>query len=314
MPYMIRYDLPPTEREPIRRTEPLAGQCQGNWQRPKQSSQDDWQPDDPTKPLQGIETIYVTMSTTDPQRHIRLSDVGNVIMACLAIAMLLTFVVMPDAPLYTTKTLTVPAILLPVRTITVSVPITATGVKTYPATSASGTLTITNGGSLTEYIQTGFLLTSTSGVEVATDQGVTVPAGNGESYGVTTVSAHSVVAGSSGNIPAYSINRTYGTDLFIKNLTAFMGGQDAYSVRFVTDQDKQTALSSASTQIDAQRPAVLLLKPCVETTSEQAKQVSVTLTCQPITYHAPAGMQVVSVRVQGMSVVLTYKTLLDAGT
>ncbi|HET8843005.1 MAG TPA: hypothetical protein VFN35_16195 [Ktedonobacteraceae bacterium] len=58
----------------------------------------------------------------------------------------------------------------------------------------------------------------------------------------------------------------------------------------------------------------MLLKPCTETTSDDGKQASATLTCQPITYHAPAGMQVTSVKVQGMDVVLTYKTLINADT
>ncbi len=211
MPYMLRYDLPPTERD--------------QQQEETHADQGGPVPSDRTKPPQPIKTIYVTMSTTDPQRHVRWQDIGNSIMACLAIALLLTFAFVPDAPAYTTKTLTVPAILLPVQTIAVSVPITATGVKSYSATNASGRLTITNGGSLTEYIQAGFLLTAGSGVEVATDQGVTVLAGNGESYGMATVAAHAVAAGSSGNIPAYGINRTYGTDVFIKNLSAFTGGK-----------------------------------------------------------------------------------------
>jgi hypothetical protein len=296
---MLRYDLPPTEQDQQTETHADKGGSAPSYR---------------TKPPQRIETIYVTMSTKDPERHIRPKDIGNYLMACLAVALLLTFVVAPDAPLYTTQTLMVPAILLPVQTITVSLPITATGIKSYPAKYASGTLTITNGDSLTEYIQAGFLLTTGSGVEVSTDQAVTVPAGNGESYGVSRVAAHAVLAGNGGNIPAYSINRTYGTDLFIKNLTAFTGGHDAYSVQYVTDQDRQTALASARAQADAKQPAGLLLKPCMETTSQQVSQVSVTLRCQPITYHVSAGMQIVSVRVKGMNVVLAYETLLGAGT
>ncbi|HET8843004.1 MAG TPA: hypothetical protein VFN35_16190 [Ktedonobacteraceae bacterium] len=215
MPYTLRYDVPPTGQETPMPSDDVIDQ----------------QPNDQTQPPQRIKTIYVTMSTKDPQRHIHWREVGNVVIACMAIAMLMALVVSPNAATYTTKTLVVPAILLPVRVITVSVPITPTGVKTYLAIQAQGTLTITNGGSLPQFIQAGFLLTSYSGVEVSTDYGVTVPEGNGESYGVATVSAHVVVAGSGGNIPAYSIKRTYGTDIFIKNLSAFTGGQDAYSVQ-----------------------------------------------------------------------------------
>lgn len=268
--------------------------------------------DEPTAPPKRRETIYVTMSNKDPRRRIHWRDGGNIVMACVAIAMLLPLVFSPEVPTYTTKMLTVPAILLPVQIITVSVSVIPTGVTTYPAKAASGVLTITNGGSLSQSIQAGFLLTSSSGVEVSTDYGVTVPAGNGESYGSATVSAHAVAAGSNGNIPAYSINRTYGTDIFVKNTSAFSGGQDSYSVQYMTDQDKQTALNSATSQVEAKQPLVLLLKPCTETTGVQNNTASATLTCQPITYHAPAHSKVMCVRVKGKSVVLTYKVRINA--
>jgi hypothetical protein len=80
-------------------------------------------------------------------------------------------------------------------------------------------------------------------------------------------------------IPAYGINRTIGTDLFIKNFSAFTGGQNAYSVQYVTEQDKQAALSSAKTQVEAKQPLVLLLKPCTETMSLLARSATATLTC-----------------------------------
>ncbi len=296
---MLRYDVPPTNQQSW---EPL-------------TDQDDQYAHEQTQPTK-IETIYVTMSTKDPQRHSRLRwrNLPSHMMAVVAIAMLLTFVVSPDSAMYTTKTLTVPAILLPLQTTTVNVPFKATGVKTYPAIQAHGTLTITNGGSLTQYIQAGFLLTSSSGIEVATNDAVTVPAGNGESDGVATVSASAVVAGSSGNISAYSINRTYGTDIFIKNLTTFTGGQDAYSVQYVTDQDKQTALTNAKVQVEAKQPLVLLLNPCAETTNIQKVTADATLSCQRITYHVPAGMKVTGVRVRGTNVVLTYQASINADT
>jgi len=268
----------------------------------------------PENPRGHIETVYVSMSVKDPQRHPPkwLRNFPSHIMAVLAIAMLLPMVVSPEV--YATRTLAVPAIMLPVRNITATVSVKATGVKTYPAQAANGSLTITNGGSLSQYIQGGFLLTSSGGVEVATDEAVTVPAGNGVSYGVATVGAHAVVAGRNGNIPAYSVDWTYGTDIFIKNLSAFYGGRDAYSVQYVTDQDKQTALASAKMQVETEQPLVLLLKPCTETTNVGDIQVSVTLTCQPITYHVPDGIHVLSVRIQGNSVLLTYKTPVAVGT
>lgn len=308
MPYSLRFAVPQMEPDRLLATGTATNQHQTNGQQTDQPLYG--QTPQPTQQ----ETIYVTMSTKDPERHIHLKDIGHVMMQCLAVVIVLVFALVPDAPRYTTKTLSVPAVFLPVQTITVSVPITATGVKTYPATQAQGVLTITNGGSLTESLQAGFLLTTSSGVEVATDQSVIIPPGNGASYGMATVSAHAVVAGSSGNIPADSIDRTYGTDIFIKNTSAFTGGTDASSVHYITNRDVQAALASAQVRIAAKKPLGLLLKPCAETTSQQTISVSVTLNCQPITYHAPAGMQIVGVRVQGTQVVLTYRAVMNADT
>lgn len=303
MPYSLRFAVPPMGQEQLLAAGMVSDQ-QGNGQQAEQTGQDDQR-----------EIVYVTMSKKDPEHHVRWNwpDIGHAMMQCLAVALLLVFVLVPDAPVYTVRTLSVPAILLPAQSITVSVPIAATGVKTYPATQAHGSLTISNGGSLTELLQAGFLLTTGSGVEVVTDQGVTIPPGNGQSYGVASVSAHAVEAGSSGNIPAWSVDKTYGTDVFVKNLSAFSGGKDAYSVRYETDQDRQTALASAKERIEAKQPLGLLLKPCVEHMSQQSSQVSITLRCQPVTYHVPAGMQIVGVRVQGTHVVLMYRAVRDVG-
>ncbi|GHO98496.1 hypothetical protein KSF_085440 [Reticulibacter mediterranei] len=205
-----------------------------------------------------------------------------------------------------------PAILLPVRTVTGSVPVKATGVKQYPAITASGTLTITNGGMLVQYLPAGFLLASNSGVEGATDESVTVPAGNGESYGTVTVSAYAMAAGRNGNIPAYSINRIYGTDIFVKNTRVFSGGRDASSITSAADSDKQTALMSARSQTTSQQPFGLHLKPWSEVTEVSDKQARAIPTCQPITDHIPTRAHVLSIRVRETRVVLTCRGLAGA--
>lgn len=307
MPYSLRFAVPPMGQEQLLAAGMVPGQ---------QTGQNSQQPGTPPPQPNQVETVYVTMSTTDPERHVRWNwrNMMDMVVRCLAVVLLLVFVLVPEMPVYTVRALVVPAVLLPVQTITVSVPIAATGVKSYPATQAHGSLTISNGGSLTESLQAGFLLTTSSGVEVATDQGVTIPPGNGQSYGVATVSAHAVMAGSSGNIPAGSVDRTYGMDIFIRNLSAFSGGADAYAVRYETNQDKQAALATASVQAEAKKPLELLLKPCSEITSQQSSQVSITLRCQPVTYRVPAGMQlqIVGVRVEGRKVVVRYRAVRDA--
>ena len=67
---------------------------------------------------------------------------------------------------------------------------------------------------------------------VVTDRAVFVPAGNANGYGYATVSAHALLSGKAGNIPAYTINQVEGSSVFIRNLTAFHGGRDSYSVKY----------------------------------------------------------------------------------
>src|ERR1700719_3011770 len=52
----------------------------------------------------------------------------------------------------------VPAALLPIKTFSASEPIIPTGIKTYPATTAHGTLTITNGSVISQVIPEGFTI------------------------------------------------------------------------------------------------------------------------------------------------------------
>ena len=67
----------------------------------------------------------------------------------------------------------VPAVPLAMRTFIAQVTIIRTGVKTYPATTAHGILTITNGSVISQTIPQGFRLGN-----VVTDLSVFVPAGS----------------------------------------------------------------------------------------------------------------------------------------
>src|SRR6266700_7051229 len=73
------------------------------------------------------------------------------------------------------KTLRVPAIFLPLKTFTATAPIIPTRVKTYPATSAHGMLTLTNGSVVSLELPKGLIFTSKDGIEVMTDTSVFVP-------------------------------------------------------------------------------------------------------------------------------------------
>jgi len=141
---------------------------------------------------------------------------------------------------------------------------------------------------------------SSSGVSVVTDTAVFVPAGSANGYGFATVSAHALISGKSGNIPAYAINRVEGSSVYIRNLAAFQGGRDAYSVKFVTAKDKQAALEKARQHLAVVSAG--LHYPCLERITGA---VRVTWLCQFLIYHIPEYMHVTGVRIQGKNLVLT---------
>ena len=126
-----------------------------------------------------------------------------------------------------------------------------------------------------------------------------VPAGSAGGYGYATVSAHALISGKTGNIPAYAINRVEGTSLYIRNLQPFTGGRDAYSVRIVTSLDRQHGLANARNFLLHRTMGKLLLNPCKEISQATRAAITVTWVCQFVTYSLPAYMHVTSVRVAG---------------
>lgn len=239
--------------------------------------------------------------------------IGQRAVQLLALLLLAIFCTAESSPAYAIRTITVPAILLPVQTIVASAAIVPTGVRTIPATRARGWLTIYNGSILQETLPAGFIVTSTHGIEIATDQAVTIPPANLPEPGVAHVPAHAVQPGAAGNIAALSIDQADGTSLVIKNLAAFSGGRDASTVKYVTSQDTDNALAQARQQVEEQQlagthPGVLV--GCKETARVKVASVRVEWACQYAAYHAPKGAQVISARVQGTSVVLQVREVI----
>src|SRR5438874_10264358 len=107
-------------------------------------------------------------------------------------------------PYYEHERLTVPAVALPPKVFTAQAPIIPTGIKTYPATTARGVLTITNGSVIAQILPAGFTAVSNTNVSVVTDSAVYVPAGSADGFGMSTVPAHLVAAGI--NMPRLDID------------------------------------------------------------------------------------------------------------
>src|SRR5947209_9389400 len=112
-------------------------------------------------------------------------------------------------PSYVHETLTIPTQFLPLQTFSTTQSVIPTGIKTYPATTAHGTLTLTNGSVVTLQLPQGMIFSGKNS-EVITGEAVIVPAGSANGYGIAIVSAHAISSGSQGNIRLLAINQVYG--------------------------------------------------------------------------------------------------------
>ena len=178
-----------------------------------------------------LETIHLYVVREGHERPSLLP----VLISVVALSLLLAIgILTPSQQPEQRASIRVPAVLLPLRAFSTTVTVIPTGVRTFPATRASGVLTITNGSILAQHLPAGLLLTTSNGVEVVTTASVDVLAGNGMTYGIASVSAQAVAPGAKGNLPALAVQAVYGTSLFLRNERAFTGGQDAHSIPMMT--------------------------------------------------------------------------------
>ncbi|SRR5260221_843532 len=223
-----------------------------------------------------------------------------VVLSVLALSVLVAFCALaPYQQPVTRAAIRVPAVPLAVKTFTAEAPVIPTGSKTYPATTAHGVLTITNGSIIAQVIPAGFTISN-----IATDYTIYVPAGNANGYGYATVRAHALVHGKSGNFARLAINQVIGSSVYIRNLTAFSGGKDTYSVKFATAQDKQAAFITARNLLAVK--AIGLHYPCQEIVNNRTAMVNLIVTwrCQFVSYSAPSYMHVTRVKIIGKNLLL----------
>ncbi len=117
--------------------------------------------------------------------------------------------------------------------------IKTTGSKQISATQATGTLTVTcrSSSSPPLTINAGTVFTGNDGISVATDTTVTTSGCH------TSIAAHAVNFGQSGNIAAKDINQLY-QGYTVSNQTAFSEGQDAKTIAVVAQSDLDTTASA----------------------------------------------------------------------
>lgn len=249
-----------------------------------------------------IETIHVYVVREGRKRP----SLVPVITPVLALSILIAFCALTPYRQPEIRTaIRIPAVLLPLKTLSATEPIIATGVKTYPATTAHGTLIITNGSVIAQELPKELLFTGTDGQGVATDAALFVPAGSAAGYGIATVSAHATASGKGGNISALDIDTVEGGSVYIRNLRPFTGGQDAYSVSFATPEDKQTALGSARETLAAQvnRIKAILTNPCSESTAF-GTMLRVTWVCRFVAYPDLPGLHITGVKIEGKTLLV----------
>ena len=181
----------------------------------------------------------------------------------------------------------------------------ATGKRHQDAMRAAGTITFYNGLLSGQTIAAGTVLTGSDGVEIVMDQTAHIPAGTPPVYGQTTVSAHAVLAGEQGNIPAYDVNTACcAPSVVAKNTSAFTSGSNARDFPVATRTDINTAATSLLVTLSRSEDAALLaqlhpgeeliLPACTPHVSsnhkagEEATQVTITVseTCTGIAYDA----------------------------
>ncbi|HEU5378566.1 MAG TPA: hypothetical protein VFV38_24355 [Ktedonobacteraceae bacterium] len=263
------------------------------------------------------ETLYVYVYEDDPRKPRRSPDTRDTIIALCGLIVLLLCIfglcLLPIPPVYTIQTITLPA-RFTAQEVKASVAIIPTGSQTYPAMQAHGVLTIYNGSSFVQALPSGFIVATQSGIEIATDQPITIPGAHLPTPGKASVSAHAVHPGASGNIVSDAIQAMYGPDIEIRNISAFTGGQDTYTKSYATHEDQQKALDTARQQLTIKRPVGLLARPCTETVKQSESSVSVSWQCQYAMYQAPRGVQVLSVHVSGNKVILTVRVVLHSVT
>lgn len=246
-----------------------------------------------------LDTIHVYVVRDEapkPQLFpIVLSMLALVVLVVLAVAV-------PYQQPVTRVTLRVPAVSLALKSFTTQATILPTGIKTYPATTAQGILSITNGSVISQTLPASFKFFTNRGIQIITDSAVFLPSGDASGYGYAAVSAHALLSGNQGNIPALAINQVIGSSVYVRNLKTFYGGRVGYSVKIVTEEDRQLAVYKT-------RNALAMLSaglhyPCYHVLNIGKETVSESWRCQFVTYHIADFYHVTGIKLVGKNLIL----------
>jgi hypothetical protein len=196
---------------------------------------------------------------------------------------------------------------LPAVTMSQQQTVPTTGKAHQDARAAHGFITFYNAATSSQVVPAGTMVIGADGVQIVTDQDALIAAVSYPTFGQSTVAAHAVLTGPTGNIAGGDI---YGPCCRL-NVSAvngpFSGGTLARDYQTVTPQDIRTVASSLKTSLNQSVQAALQTQvhadetlitplPCQESVKpdhqpgEEAMQVQITVseTCTGITYTTQA--------------------------
>jgi hypothetical protein len=117
----------------------------------------------------------------------------------------------------------IPSRIISFTTPTKSGTINTTGIGYTPAIQAKGAITFYNEAPYSQTIYQGTVITARDGLQIVTDQTVTIAPGNGEANGNSQAQAHTIQAGINANIPPFVVNTLCClSGILAKNLSPFL--------------------------------------------------------------------------------------------
>jgi hypothetical protein len=167
-----------------------------------------------------------------------------------------------ERPVTLTTVLNVPLRTLAPVTLTRSATMQTTGKGHQDAQNATGTVIYFNGSFAPQTVSAGTVYTGADGVQIVTDQAVTIAAaspGNPPQFGQASIPAHAIQVGAKGNIPSGDIT-IIGNTLQVRN-AQFTNGRDARDYRAVAPSDIQNVTSSTTQLLNQQIPQAFSLRP-----------------------------------------------------
>ena len=166
-----------------------------------------------------------------------------------------------EKPANITTTLDIPTRTLAPVTLTRSLSTSTTGHGHQDARAATGTLTFYNGLLTSQTVPIGTVFTGADGIQVATDQSVTILAANPPQEGEATITATTRRAGSIGNIHSDDINTAFSSSLLVKNLQSFTGGRDSRDYQAVAQTDVDSGTAQVTHILSSSFQTAFVLRP-----------------------------------------------------